>query len=576
MKIEIKKNTRFAFPLGMILSSVLALLYGFLVPTKEQMTEWLHTTGYYFIFATTILWLLSMLPESLERKRLNYFIKNHGGALIVAVILVVGMYLSCPPQFRILADETNLAAIAASMYQEHTFYNSTSGLYYYDAYHDFKHVWGIRPLFFPFLINIIHTISGYSAENGFVVNAIAGTITLWLFYGILQCWFPKSLALAGMILLASFPVFVLWVTSGGFEIVNLLFAMLSFFLFDKFLKTKKGIDLERLGLTLVLLSQLRYESAIFTICFAIIYIILFIRNDDYKNYTYKIIFIPFLFLPVAWHRMATMSSEVMLIIKDDHSLFSFTNFSLKFLELIEYFSSNTYKHNTIPILFYLGLFGILYGIWMAIKHKEVRTVQNTSLIAYTTLNPILLIIIILTYNLPQGGISHPTTIRYGIIFLPLIIFGIIFLTYKISYLWNTTNYYFLFFSIGILLFYWPVAVNNDSVNTLLLTREYNITLNYLKKNYSDKNIIIVSDRPGLYTPHKWGAVHFSYANQKKEELLRKFNRKLTQEILVIQKIQYLNEQPTPETRLIEQYHLEKLFEMQISGNSYLRISRVLL
>ena len=65
-------------------------------------------------------------------------------------------------------------------------------------------------------------------------------------------------------------------------------------------------------------------------------------------------------------------------------------------------------------------------------------------------------------------------------------------------------------------------------------------------------------------------------------------RKLTQEILVIQKIQYLNEQPTPEIRLIKQFHLdkqedlvnetsnlEKLFEMQISVTAYLRISRVL-
>ena len=52
-------------------------------------------------------------------------------------------------------------------------------------------------------------------------------------------------------------------------------------------------------------------------------------------------------------------------------------------------------------------------------------------------------------------------------------------------------------------------------------------------------------------------------------------RKLTQEILVIQKIQYLNEQPTPETRLIKQFHLEKLFEMQISVTAYLLISRVL-
>ncbi len=76
--------------------------------------------------------------------------------------------------------------------------------------------------------------------------------------------------------------------------------------------------------------------------------------------------------------------------------------------------------------------------------------------------------------------------------------------------------------------------------------------------------------------HILGGTISNSNSQNKEELFRKLKRKLTQEILVIQKIQYLNEKPTPETRLIKQFHLEKLFEMQISGTTYLRISRVLL
>ena len=64
---------KYIFPAGIILSSVIALLFGFLIPTKEQMSDWLQITGYYFIFGTTILWLLSILPQSLERKKFGYF-----------------------------------------------------------------------------------------------------------------------------------------------------------------------------------------------------------------------------------------------------------------------------------------------------------------------------------------------------------------------------------------------------------------------------------------------------------------------------------------------------------------------
>ena len=45
------------------------------------------------------------------------------------------MFLASPLQFRILADETNLLGVANSMYQEHSFANRTSALYYFNHQH---------------------------------------------------------------------------------------------------------------------------------------------------------------------------------------------------------------------------------------------------------------------------------------------------------------------------------------------------------------------------------------------------------------------------------------------------------
>lgn len=475
-----------------------------------------------------------------------------------------------------MADETNLAAIAFSMYHEHKFYNSTSGFYIHDSYHDIHHVWGTRPLFFSFLVNIIHIIFGYNAENVFFVNALGGVITLLLFYGIIECWFSKNLALVGMILLASYPVLVLCLTSGGFEIINLLFALLSFYLFKKYLTTKKGIDLERLGLTLVLLSQIRYESVIFTICFLIIYIFLYLRYENFKNFTYKIFFIPFLLLPVAWQRLTTMTSEQLMgDVASDRAILSFSDFGSKMSEFFEFFSSNTNAHNTIPIIFYIGIIGIIYGIWKIINDENKRNIQNISLIIYSLLSSLLLFFIINIYNQPQGGISHPTSIRLGIIFLPFIIFGSIVLIHEISVILNIRMRYISLISIGFLLWFWPVTANNQSVNTLVVSREYKILLNYLKKNYPSKNIIIISESPGLYTPHRWGAVYFPFANDNKDDLLDKLKSKLVQEILVFQSINSLNGLPTPETKLIDHFHLEKLFEKKTSGEFSMRISKVI-
>jgi hypothetical protein len=265
MMLTIQRAKTILLLMGLGVSILLSILLGFVIPPRAQMARWFHATGYYFIFGTFILWILSLLPERSNREKGFHCFKRHASALALAAVLVGAMCFATPPRFRILADETNMAGMAASMYRDKAFYNSIQGYVYYEKYHDLQHVWDIRSLFYPFLVSLMHTFTGYRAENGFIVNAIAGVGCLWMFYGLLQRWFSQWLSIVGMLLLAAFPLFVLWVTSGGFEIVNLLFTLIAFQLLDTLLVTGQARVMERLGLTLVLLSQLRYESVAITI-----------------------------------------------------------------------------------------------------------------------------------------------------------------------------------------------------------------------------------------------------------------------------------------------------------------------
>jgi len=558
--------------IGIALSVSGALLFGFIVPSKEQMAQWYQASGYYFIFGTAILWLFSLLPETMENTRWKKLFKYHVGALILAFVLVVGMVLSSPPTFRILADETNLAAISASMYQEHSFYNSTTGYFYYEKYYDEGHEWGIRSLFYPFLLSIIHTITGYRAENTFTLNAIAAFFCLLFFYGLIQRWFPKKLALVSMILLTCFPLFVLCATSGGFEIVNLLFVIMAFFFLDTYLVTRRSDDLEKLGMTLILLAQLRYESSIFCICIALI-LMFILRRKEYEDLTLRIILFPLLLLPVAWHRLITLNTQD-LQFYDDKDLFSFSMLQSNLGKTWEYFTLRPYQYNNNPVLFYLGLAGLILGIWAIVKMKEEKGVRIKVLITSSLLCFILILVVILSFNHDMGGMTHPATVRYGLVFTPIIVFGVIVLLDRISRSGKSNMRYIWAATIGILIWFWPIAPNNESLHSLTLPREYHATLDYLKKHFPEKNLIIVSERPGLYTPHLWGAVPFSFANQHSEKLIEKLERKLSREILVIQNIQYTDNQPSTNTRLSEKFPLEVLFEIQTNATWYTRISRV--
>jgi hypothetical protein len=556
---------------GFSLSCILAILLGFIIPSKEQMTVWFHTTGYYFVFTGFILWVASLLPRRFHCDVWIRRLQKHGGVLLLALVVIGATWLVTPPRFRILADETNLAGMSASMYRHKTFYNSTQGLVYYEKYHDKQHAWDIRSLFYPFLVSLMHTFSGYRAENAFVVNAIAGVFCLTSFYGLLQRWFPQWISIIGMLLLSSFPLFVLWTTSGGFEIVNLLFIIITFILLDKLIQDKKGTTIEQLGLTLLLLSQLRYESVAITISVGIA-AMSFIRQIKIESLSYRSIMLPLLFLPVAWQRLIIFNNRDLQLPKEQE-IFSFDAFKDNLGNAWLYFTTQPEKHNTIPILFYLALIGFIYGSLQLIRHRELITRRLLTLSGATLLSVLLLLIIILSFNNRTGGLIHPATVRYGISFLPLIVFGTILLfNYLYQYKLEIARYVWIG-AIACLIWYWPVAANNESLRQLTLYREYKVTLDFLKRNYSRSDVVIIAERPGLYTPHLWGAVSFFYANRHLKGLTQQLNQHLFQDMLAIQKIQYANHQPTASTRL-NNVKLETLYEVQTKGDWYIRFSKV--
>ena len=558
---------------GFVLSCILAILFGFIIPSKMQMATWFHTTGYYFIFTGFLLWVLSLLPRRFDGSVWLRRLQKHGGVLLLALAVIGATWLVTPPRFRILADESNLASTSASMYRHKTFYNSTQGFVYYEKYHDKQHVWDIRSLFYPFLVSLMHTFSGYRAENAFIVNAIAGFLCLVSFYTLLQRWFSKWLSVIGMLLLSSFPLFVLWTTSGGYEIVNLLFIIITFILLDKLVKNKQGITIEQLGLTLLLLSQLRYESVAITVSVGVVAISL-IRHIKIENLSYRSIILPLLFLPIAWQRLIIFNNRD-LQLSQGQQIFSFDAFKHNLGNAWLYFTTQPEKHNTVPILFYLALVGFIYGISQVIQHRELITRQLITLGGAALLSTLLLLAIILSFNNQTGGLVHPATVRYGISFLPLIVFGsIVLLHYLYQYKMEISRYAWIGV-IACLIWYWPYAANNESLRHLILYREYKVSLDFLKRNYSHSDVVIISERPGLYTPHLWGSVSFRYANRHLKELSKQLDHHLFQDILAIQKIRYANHQPTASTRL-DNVQLETLYEVQIKGEWYLRFSKVLL
>ena len=568
---ELKPRERW-FLYGLFLSGA-AAVSSLLMLDQSDMETVYHRSGFYILLGSFFYGVFLFLPRMSSSAVLDA-LKAERVLILVFAVMVGSMFWVSPPEFRILADETNLLGIALSMFEQKDLSNTTQTLNYFHQLHDVEHKWGIRPNLFPFLIYLMHSTVGYSAYNGFLVNGIAGFVSLYAMYWLLRRWFETSVAFAGAVLLASYPVFVLWVTASGFEIVNLALALIAFCWFYQFTKLEDGLYLERLAITLLLLAQARYESAVFAISFLVV-ILFSLKPEHIRSLSYRALIIPWLFLPIAWQRLIK-SDKSDYQVYDEAAAFSVEFVNKHITAAIEYFLAAESKYGTIGWVTWLALLGC--GILLVqVLFRGRAVARETKLIALAAaLSFVFLCVVVFSYY--WGNLTAVWTIRLGIIFLPFfIVLACVPLQVMINgmSLWQIElRKIVILASFACLVFYWPVAAKNQAVSELVIFREYKSSLEFLHETYSNRDNLIISSRPGLYAVHRWGSVNFQYAERHRVRIHRELKRKLYQDVLVIQVLEYGSDKAIRGTALSKEFQLTPVYETQFNSTARLRISKL--
>jgi hypothetical protein len=110
------------------------------------------------------------------------------------------------------------------------------------------------------------------------------------------------------------------------------------------------------------------------------------------------------------------------------------------------------------------------------------------------------------------------------------------------------------------------------VNELTLSRQAAQVWRYLAQIH-DKNIMVVADRPGLYTIMDYGAEDLATAKQS-GQLPYELSRHLYRDMFVIQEIDLTTKKPLPEFEIWPDMKKESMLEFQNSENSTVRIARI--
>ncbi len=201
--------------------------------------------------------------------------------------------------FKIVMDEPILVGTSQVMHESRLLFTPTRAYNYEGAFTLSDGFIDKRPNLFPFLLSVVHDVSGYRVGNVFVLNALLGLALLALVYGFGVALKVPWVGLWGMVALIALPLFITNINGGGFETLNLVVIMLLLLVSMRCLKQPDAAGITAVMLTAVLLVQVRYESALYLLTGGLVVLVSWARAG-------RIVFppwlipLPLLLVPWLW------------------------------------------------------------------------------------------------------------------------------------------------------------------------------------------------------------------------------------------------------------------------------------
>ena len=561
-------------------TSAMAVFLGFFGLDKARMEQYYNAYTWYFLAFSLFLWLqlcFSLLPAPGEiRQRLG----RHLWPVLLAAGLSIAAIFASPPDFRILADETNLLSMAMAMYDDQACTNPTQLVsYYHGMRRVISQVTDMRPGLFPFAVSALHSLTGYRPENAFAVNAIAGFACLCLVYYLIQLFWGRFWGAVAMLLLGAFPVFVLYMTSAGFEVFNLAFVLMFLLLLNRFIRDATVGNAEALLLLLPLLAQTRYESVLALFC-AVPVILMRLPGREYSRFSLRLVILPLLFLPVAWLRLVTFSQQAFQVSSIDQA-FGLDLFVKNIRRALPFFSGSERAYGMVPMIFFFAVAGLVWVFfdWQA-RHREASKEQQAAS-AYRADSLFLLagawlfiLHAVARFAYYWGDMTLQYTSRLGIVFLPALVFLAVYLLRRLTVMFNWNRAWAAIMAVLVLLHGWPAAGQNLAVRDILFYREFKTVREFLERNFPDrKDYIVVTEQSNAMTPLRYNTFTIGHLNASADQVKQDLKNRTWRYLIVVQKIETDTGRCVDNSEVNSDFALETLYESQLSINRKLRISK---
>lgn len=527
----------------------------------------------YFVIAAMFFWSIWVFCRMalIEKFDWRQFLRDWRVDALAGVLVTALVLITLPPEWRTLSDETNLLSVSQSMINEKTVFNVTMAKSYFDLFNPVMVGLPTRPLFFPFLVHLVHAVVGFKPENAFVLNAILFFGLSVGIFGVVRRRLGLTVAISTMLTVISYPIITLYATSGGFDLCSAFFFMAAFACLYRFLMSPSADRYWALTATLILFSHIRYESVlIFALVQGMLFLFGYLKSEYFfgsKRSLDSGLALVFL-SPLVLQRLLTQGQYE----NPDGGAPVQIDYFPKYFSI---FASNIFKGsfylpyvpwvNAFAMIAFLMLSRRVFGKRGAEFSKPFRLFSVIFSVCFLAS-----MAVFLSHHF--GDYTHPTQARFFLLFslicaltpAAVIEFGVM--------KWLTPNRFFVA-SVIIAMLYFPVASRDRFLKTLTLNRETRVYLKFLEA-HPESNNLFVYERPGQMAATGKGSVDFSYANQNRETLLNELSRRLFKDIYIFQHVRLSNGELQSDNKLDAGFRLEMLEETQVQEDTKFRISKV--
>lgn len=561
---------------GLGLTAVAAVYFGFIGLDVEPAGMVVKLYGYYFLLAAFALWVAALwrlwrrpaAGEPLARR--EWILAGLAIGLLSLVAINAESFRS-----KVLYDEFVLQSTAYNM---HYFRDTATMVRGYDLLGVFTSLDSYldkRPNFFPFLISLVHDLTGYRPANAYWLNAALLPVTLGLVYYLGRRLNGLRGGLLAVLLLGSLPLLGQSATGSSMELLNITMLLAVSALGAAYLRQPDDTRLSALVLGTVLLAQTRYESAIYVAPVALI-IVLGWWRERRIIVSWVTVLAPLLLLPYALQNKVLSNSKWMWELRDNQeSRFSLEYFADNLRSAREFFfNTNAHLANSWPLAV-LGFAALLWVVGRVLWARPAPTAANADHTALLLLGLGMVANTVLILFYYWSNLGDPIASRFSLPFHLVLAFAIVVAAAAFDRRWPAS----LALQGGMLLFALGVSTTHQAQHlySYLGIDEVEWEKRYVAALPPGERLVISNKSTLPWLLVKTPSILLGRTRLVGDRLKYQLERGTFREILVLQSLRPTSvdgdHELLPEDRLPPGFEVELLVEKRF-GTKFTRISRL--